>query len=121
MERERVNGALDGTTTGLFTGTITNSGRIVSEGDDDGVTNGTVAGFRTVNGVSFQGTLNNEAGGEIFGAQNGVYFGNATPAGGGDHTGGVLNNAGTIQSNSRALNIDGTGLVVNNSGSIFRH
>ena len=114
LERTRVAGALDGTTTGLFTGTITNSGTISSEG-----ANGTVAGFRAVNGVSFQGTLTNEAGGVISGVQNGVYFGNPTPAGGGDHTGGVVNNAGTISSDSRALNIDGTGLVVNNSGSII--
>jgi len=113
LERQRVAGALDGTTTGLFTGTITNSGTIDSEG-----ANGTVGGFRAVNGVSFQGTLTNEAGGTISGTQNGVYFGNPTPAGGGDHTGGVVENAGTISSDSRALNIDGTGLVVNNTGRI---
>ncbi len=107
LERTRVEGALDGTTTGLFTGTITNSGTISSEG-----ANGTVGGFRAVNGVSFQGTLTNT--GTISGTQNGVYFGNPTPAGGGDHTGGVVNNAGTISSNSRALNIDGIGLTVNN-------
>ena len=113
LERTRVNGALDATTTGLFTGDITNSGTISSEG-----ANGTVGGFRAVNGVDFQGSLVNEAGGVISGTQNGVYFGNATPAGGGDHTGGVVENAGTISSDSRALNIDGTGLEVNNSGSI---
>jgi uncharacterized protein with beta-barrel porin domain len=109
LERGRVAGALDGTTTGLFTGTITNSGLIDSEG-----ANGTVAGIRVVNGVSFQGMLNNEEGGVISGLQNGLYFGNPTPAGGGDHRGGVVNNAGTISSGSRALNIDGTGLVINN-------
>ena len=113
LERERVAGALDGTTTGLFTGTITNSGTIASEG-----ANGTVGGFRAVNGVSFQGTLNNEAGGTISGTQNGVYFGNATPAGGGENTG-TVNNAGVISSDSRALNIDGTGLTVNNTGQII--
>ena len=113
LERTRVGGALDATTTGLFTGDITNSGTISSEG-----ANGTVGGFRAVNGVDFQGSLVNEAGGVISGTQNGVYFGNATPAGGGDHTGGVVDNAGTISSDSRALNIDGTGLEVNNSGSI---
>ena len=79
--------------------------------------NGTVAGFRAVNGVDFQGELNNE--GTISGIQNGVYFGNATPAGGGDHTGGVFNNVGLVTSDSRALNIDGTGLTVNNSGAII--
>ena len=114
LERTRVGGALDATTTGLFTGDITNSGTISSEG-----ANGTVAGFRAVNGVDFQGELTNEAGGVISGEQNGVYFGNATPAGGGDHTGGVLRNQGTISSGSRALNIDGEGLSVVNEGDII--
>ncbi len=114
LERTRVGGLLDGSTTGLFTGSITNSGNITSEG-----ANGTVAGFRAVNGVSFQGTLTNEAGGVISGVQNGVYFGNPTPAGGGDHTGGVVDNFGTISSGSRAFNIDGLGLTINNSGSIL--
>ena len=114
LERTRVNSALDGTTSGLFTGDITNSGTISSEG-----ANGTVGGFRAVNGVDFQGSLTNEADGVISGTQNGVYFGNATPAGGGDHTGGVVRNEGTISSDSRALNIDGTGLTVVNEGSII--
>ena len=112
LERTRVDGALDATTTGLFDGTINNSGLIDSEG-----ANGTVGGFRAVNGVDFQGELNNT--GTISGEQNGVYFGNATPAGGGDHTGGVVNNKGTISSDSRAFNIDGTGLEVNNDGQII--
>ena len=112
LERTRVGGALDGSTTGLFTGEINNSGTITSEG-----ANGTVGGFRAVNGVSFQGTLNNE--GTISGTQNGVYFGNAVGAGGADHTGGVVNNSGTISSDSRAFNIDGTGLEVDNSGEIL--
>ena len=114
LERTRVDGALDGTTTGLFTGDITNSGTISSEG-----ANGTVGGFRAVNGVDFQGSLVNEADGVISGEQNGVYFGNATPAGGGDHTGGVVRNEGTISSGSRALNIDGEGLSVVNEGDII--
>lgn len=111
LERARNEGALDGTTTGLFTGTINNSGVIASESN-----NGTTGGFRAVNGTSFQGTLNNT--GTISGTQNGVYFGNATPAGGADHTGGVVNNSGTISSDSRAFNLDGTGLTVNNRGDI---
>ena len=112
LERTRVDGALDGTTTGLFDGTINNNGLIDSEG-----ANGTVAGFRAVNGVDFQGELNNT--GTISGTQNGVYFGNATSAGGGNNVGGVVNNSGTISSDSRAFNIDGTGLEVNNSGQII--
>lgn len=111
LERARNAGALDGTSTGLFTGTINNSGEITSESN-----NGTTGGFRAVNGTSFQGTLNNT--GTISGTQNGVYFGNATPAGGADHTGGVVNNSGTISSDSRAFNLDGSGLTVNNSGDI---
>ncbi|SIN65106.1 outer membrane autotransporter barrel domain-containing protein [Parasphingorhabdus marina DSM 22363] len=114
LERTRNAGVLDGTSSGLFTGNITNSGLIDSEGDS-----GTTSGIRFVNGVSFNGTIDNQAGGTISGVQNGLYFGNATPAGGGDFTGAVVNNAGTISSGSRALNIDGTGLVVNNTGSIL--
>ncbi|MEL7200333.1 MAG: calcium-binding protein [Pseudomonadota bacterium] len=114
LERTRVDGALDGTTSGIFTGTITNSGLVASEG-----ANGTVAGVRVVNGVSFQGALVNTASGTIEGVQNGVYFGNPVPAGGGDHSGGVLANAGVIASGSRALNIDGDGLTVINSGQII--
>ena len=112
LERTRVDGALDGTTTGLFDGRINNNGLIDSEGE-----NGTVAGFRAVNGVDFQGELNNN--GTISGTQNGVYFGNETPAGGGNNVGGVVNNNGTISSDSRAFNIDGTGLEVNNNGQII--
>lgn len=112
FERERVGGMLDGSTTGLFTGTIENSGAIISESMQ-----GTAAGIRFVNGVSFQGTLTNS--GLIAGVQNGVYFGNPVPAGGADHTGGVVTNNGTISSDSRALNIDGIGLTVVNNGAIL--
>ena len=114
LERLRVDGSLVNPSTATFTGSLTNSGLIDSEG-----ANGTVSGIRFVDGVSFQGTLDNEAGGTISGVQNGLYFGNAAPGGGGDHTGGVVSNSGTISSDSRALNIDGTGLVVNNSGTIL--
>ena len=92
--------------TGTFDGSIVNSGTISSES-----TNGTTAGIRTVDGVGFQGTLDNS--GTVSGTQNGVYFGNA------DHTGSVVNNSGTISSDSRAFNIDGNGLTVNNSGDIL--
>ncbi|MEM1134029.1 MAG: autotransporter domain-containing protein [Pseudomonadota bacterium] len=114
FERDRIDGSLMNPSTGLFTGTITNSGTITSESAQ-----GTAAGIRFVNGTSFSGTIENQAGGTIFGEQNGLYFGNATPGGGGDFTGAIVNNAGTISSISRALNIDGTGLTVNNSGSIL--
>jgi len=75
FERTRVSGMLEGSTTGLFTGTLTNSGTINSE-----ATAGTTAGIRFVNGTSFSGTLDNS--GTISGVNNGLYFGNATPAGG---------------------------------------
>ncbi len=114
LERTRTAGSLANTTTGLFNGSISNSGNVTSEG-----ANGTVGAFRAVNGVSFQGTLTNEVGGVFAGQQNGVYFGNPTPSGGGDHTGGVVNNLGLISSDSRAFNVDGTGLTVNNSGTIL--
>ena len=90
---------------GVSDASIVNSGSITSES-----TNGTTAGIRAVDGVAFQGTLDNS--GVVSGAQNGLYFGDA------DHTGGVVNNSGDITSDSRALNIDGTGLEVNNSGNI---
>ncbi len=112
FERTRVAGMLDGTTDGLFVGDITNTGTIDSE-----AANGTAAGIRFVNGVSFEGTIDNS--GTISGVQNGLYFGNATPAGGGNFTAAIVNNSGTISSGSRALNIDGTGLTVNNTGSIL--
>ncbi len=70
-----------------------------------------------MNGVSFQGTFDNS--GTISGVQNGVYFGNPVEAGGGDHTGGVFNNTGLVSSDSRALNIDGIGLTVDNSGTFL--
>lgn len=99
---------------GLTDATINNTGTISSEG-----ANGTVAAVRFVNGVSFQGEFNNA--GDISGVQNGVYFGNPVAGQGADHTGGVFNNleGGTISSDSRAFNIDGTGLQVNNAGSIL--
>ncbi|MEO0667138.1 MAG: CHRD domain-containing protein [Pseudomonadota bacterium] len=91
---------------GTFDGSITNTGEILSEG-----ANGTVAGFRAVNGVNFQGSLSNA--GTIAGVQNGVYFGT------GDHSGGSFVNTGLVSSDSRALNIDGTGLTVENQGTIL--
>ena len=107
FERTRNMGALDGTSDGLFVGNITNSGTIASE-----AANGTAGGIRFVNGVSFQGVLENS--GTISGVQNGLYFGNPTPAGGGDFSQAIVNNSGVISSGSRALNIDGIGLTVNN-------
>ncbi|MEL6397241.1 MAG: calcium-binding protein, partial [Planctomycetota bacterium] len=91
---------------------LTNTGLIASEG-----ANGTVAGVRFVNGISFSGELNNS--GTITGVQNGVYFGNAVNGEGADHSNGVVNNSGLISSDSRAFNLDGDGLTVNNNGEIL--
>ena len=91
---------------GVTDASIVNNGTITSESN-----NGTTAGIRAVDGVGFQGTLDNT--GLVSGVQNGVYFGDA------DHTGGVVNNSGTITSDSRAFNIDGIGLSLNNSGDIL--
>ncbi|WP_170376841.1 beta strand repeat-containing protein [Ruegeria atlantica] len=92
----------------LFTGTITNTGSVSSEG-----ANGTVGAFRAVNNVNFQGQLVNEETGVFAGGQNGVYFGT------GDHSGGSFVNRGIVTSDSRALNIDGEGLEVINEGDIL--
>ena len=108
LERTRVDGSLANPSTGTFTGEIVNSGTISSEG-----ANGTVAGLRTVDNVNFQGSIINEADGVISGTQNGLYFGL------GDHAGSTVDNAGLISSDSRALNIDGSGLTINNSGTIL--
>ncbi|MEM8870392.1 MAG: CHRD domain-containing protein [Pseudomonadota bacterium] len=91
---------------GTADATITNTGEILSEG-----ANGTVAGLRVVNDVNFQGTLTNA--GIIAGVQNGVYFGT------GDHAGGSFVNTGLVSSGSRAVNIDGIGLAVENAGTIL--
>jgi len=61
--------------------------------------------------LSFQGELVNS--GLVAGVQNGVYFGT------GDHTDGIVVNEGTISSDSRAVNIDGDGLELVNSGAIL--
>ena len=95
----------DGVPPGLFEGSIVNNGAITSDSAQ-----GTVGGFRAVNGLSFEGELVNN--GLISGVQNGVYFGT------GDHTDGVVVNNGSITSDSRAVNIDGDGLTVVNTGEI---
>ena len=105
LEGVRVDG---GFASGRFEGTISNSGSITSESQQ-----GTTGAFRAVNNVDFQGELINEEGGLFAGAQNGVYFGT------GDHSGGSFVNRGRVESDSRALNIDGEGLQVVNEGEIL--
>lgn len=89
-----------------FEGDIRNFGSITSES-----TQGPVAGIRVANGVNFDGNIVNGRHAEISGANNGVYFGT------GDHDAEVRN-FGTISSDSRAVNIDGTGVELNNFGLI---
>ena len=90
-----------------FSGDIVNSGRISSES-----TQGPTAGVRIANGVGLDGRVVNQRGGIIEGANNGLYFGEAA------HDAQVLN-SGTIQSDSRAVNIDGTGVDLVNEGRIL--
>ncbi|MEM1160700.1 MAG: spondin domain-containing protein [Pseudomonadota bacterium] len=89
-----------------FDGDIRNYGTISSESAQ-----GTVAGIRVANGVNFDGQIFNARGAEISGAQNGLYFGT------GDHDAKVRN-FGDITSDSRAVNIDGSGVDLFNSGDI---
>ncbi|MEM7211928.1 MAG: calcium-binding protein, partial [Pseudomonadota bacterium] len=89
-----------------FNGNIVNNGTISSEGSE-----GTVAGIRVSNGVNFDGNIVNGRHGEISGTNNGVYFGT------GEHDA-EIRNFGTISSDSRAVNIDGSGVDLRNFGDI---
>ncbi|WP_299950407.1 hypothetical protein [uncultured Ruegeria sp.] len=99
------SGAEGGGTT--FKGNIYNSGKILSE---SGV--GPTSAVRISDGLSFDGTIVNGRRGLIDGANNGLYFGDAAH----DAT---VKNYGVIQSGSRAVNIDGTGVDLHNFGSIL--
>jgi len=99
----RIFSPVEGTS---FNGNINNSGTISSESNV-----GPTAGVRVTNGVSFNGQINNNREGTISGANNGVYFGT------GQHNA-TVNNSGTISSDSRAVNIDGEGVTLNNNGTI---
>ena len=89
-----------------FDGSIINTGTISSESEQ-----GPVAGIRITNGVNLDGDIINGRRGTIEGANNGVYFGT------GDHDARIVNR-GTISSDSRAVNIDGSGVDLLNSGRI---
>ncbi len=99
------SGVAGGGTT--FRGDIRNSGRVTSESQV-----GPTAGIRIANGVAFDGTVLNTRHGLIEGANNGLYFGVA------EHDAEVVNR-GTIQSDSRAVNIDGSGVDLYNYGDIL--
>ena len=96
-----------GETEAIVTGSIRNSGLISAE-----VNQGFLGGLIVEDGVSYQGTITNERNGRITGPRNGLYIGNANH----DLT---INNRGLIASGSRALNLDGDNITVNNAGRII--
>lgn len=100
----RIDNGAENTT---FDGKVVNSGLISSES-----TQGTTAGIRVADGVNFDGSIVNTRTGVIEGPQNGLYVGL------GEHDLDIRN-SGTIRSDSRALNIDGSGVDVVNSGKII--
>ncbi|KAI9134902.1 calcium-binding protein [Acaryochloris sp. CCMEE 5410] len=102
----RIFSGVDGGGT-VYRGNIFNQGDILSES-----TQGATAAVRFANGLAYEGTLTNARGGLIDGAQNGLYFGDA------EHDAKVINR-GTIQSGSRAVNIDGSGVDLRNFGQIL--
>ncbi len=91
----------------IVSGRITNSGEITSE-----ATAGFLGGVLVEDGVSFQGQIVNERSGLISGPNNGLYIGNA------DHRLDIRNQ-GRIESGSRAVNLDGNNIRLNNSGDII--
>ncbi len=86
---------------------IVNSGLISTESNQ-----GTAAGIRIADGANTEGEILNTSTGVIEGPRNGLYIGN------GEHDLDVLN-FGTIQSGSRAVNIDGSGVDLVNGGDIL--
>ena len=90
-----------------FKGSIYNNGEILSESEQ-----GPTSALRISNGLAFDGKIVNGSHGLIDGANNGLYFGDA------EHDAQVKN-YGTIQSDSRAVNIDGSGVDLHNFGDIL--
>lgn len=88
-----------------ISGTINNRGRITSE-----VNVGFLGGVVVEDGVAFDGRINNN--GLIDGPRNGLYIGDA------EHNL-TINNGGRIESGSRAVNLDGDNVTLNNRGSIL--
>ena len=86
---------------------IVNLGLITSQSPE-----GTAGGIRIADGVNAQGSILNAVTGTIEGVSNGIYIGE------GAHDLDIVNQ-GTIQSDSRAVNIDGTGVDLTNGGDIL--
>jgi len=91
----------------IVTGSVINSGSITAEVDA-----GFLGAVVVEDGVSFQGTINNQRTGVISAPRNGLYIGNA------DHDL-TINNAGLIESGSRAVNLDGDNVTFNNRGDVL--
>ena len=87
------------------TGSLVNQGTITTE-----VNVGFLGGIVVEDGVAFEGNINNP--GLISGPRNGLYIGNA------DHDL-TINNTGSIESGSRAVNLDGDNVTLNNRGEIL--
>ncbi len=100
----RINNGAEGT---ISETDIVNSGLISSESNQ-----GTAGGIRIADGAAAEGRILNTSTGVIEGVRNGLYIGEA------EHDLDVLN-FGTIQSGSRAVNIDGTGVDLTNGGTIL--
>ncbi|WP_170401553.1 CHRD domain-containing protein [Ruegeria arenilitoris] len=97
----------DGAEGAILETEIVNSGLISTESNQ-----GTAAGIRIADGANTEGDILNTSTGVIEGPRNGLYIGN------GEHDLDVLN-FGTIQSGSRAVNIDGSGVDLVNGGDIL--
>ncbi|WP_170755768.1 beta strand repeat-containing protein [Ruegeria lacuscaerulensis] len=97
----------DGAEGAILEAEIVNSGVISTESDQ-----GTAAGLRIADGANTEGEILNTSTGVIEGPRNGLYIGD------GEHDLDVLN-FGTIQSDSRAVNIDGSGVELINGGDIL--
>ena len=95
-----------GTPEATVTGSIVNSGTITAE-----VNVGFLGGLVVEDGVAFEGRIVNDRRGLIEGPRNGLYIGNAAH----DLE---IENAGRIESGSRAVNLDGSGVSFRNSGDI---
>lgn len=90
-----------------ISGSVRNSGTITSE-----VNVGFLGGLIVEDGVAFNGRIDNTRQGVISGPRNGLYIGNAA------HNL-EINNSGRIESGSRAVNIDGTGVDFRNTGTVI--
>ncbi|MDJ0680036.1 MAG: hypothetical protein QNJ18_09275 [Xenococcaceae cyanobacterium MO_167.B52] len=88
-------------------GSIRNFGLITTEVDV-----GFLGGVVVEDGVGFNGTITNERRGQITAPRNGVYIGDS------EHDL-IINNSGLISSGSRAVNLDGDNVILNNDGVII--